>query len=166
MKNSLDDVIKGLVFCSEGLCDEGCPYFKEDRHFCQDAKCAEALGYLKKYREEDKNLGKALNEACNVETKYFKLIEDLERNEPLSWGELKTMIGRPVWIEEIPPTPERYREECGEDLPEDYEPTGEWFIIREFSTWKMNGVEYMSLGGVIIDSEEYGVDWQAFRKER
>ena len=52
MEHSLIDVIKGLVFCLKGLCDEECPYFTEDRNFCQDAKCAEALGYLKEYRDK------------------------------------------------------------------------------------------------------------------
>ena len=52
---TLDEVIKAMAFCTEGLCD-GCPYEHEDRRFCEDAKCAQALHYLYEYRNSRKIL--------------------------------------------------------------------------------------------------------------
>ena len=61
----------------------------------------DALKFLKKYREEDKKLGSAINEAVDTEMQYNHLIEDLERNEPLDWDELHKMIGKPVYEVDI-----------------------------------------------------------------
>lgn len=50
---SLDDVIKALAFCQEGLCDEECPYWyeEENRILCQELKCIDAHTYLKMYKK-------------------------------------------------------------------------------------------------------------------
>lgn len=78
-----------------------------------------------------------------------------ESNAPLSWDELKQMEGKPVWVE------------------------GEHGCIWNQKAWSLiwldaenediiicvstdNGVHYE----FAIDKEDYGSDWQAYRKER
>ena len=73
-KESINDVIKALAFCSEGLCD-GCPFEKEERILCEEAKCAVAYYYLEEYKKD-------LN------------------NPTLTWEELEQMRDEPVWIQE------------------------------------------------------------------
>ena len=118
---------------------------------------ADALHYLKKYREEDKELGRALNDACNAEAEYNRLVEDLERNDPLTWDELKTMEGKPVWVEEI---------------EDDKILFGQWDIISGFSY--SENFDLINYENPIIDFYKsgnrtkfgLGKTWQAYRKER
>ena len=101
----------------------------------------DALQWLKGYKahiELDK-----LRDKCEAE------------NEPLSWDELKLMEGKPVWIE------------------------GDHGCIWNQKAWSLirldpenddivicintdNGVHYE----FAIGQEDYGTDWQAYRKER
>lgn len=121
------------------------------------ARFADALHYLKKYREEDKELGRALNDACNAEAEYNRLVEDLERNDPLTWDELKTMEGKPVWVEEI---------------EDDKILFGQWDIISGFSY--SENFDLINYENPIIDFYKsgnrtkfgLGKTWQAYRKER
>ena len=68
-----------------------------------------------------------------------------ERNDPLTWDELKEMIGKPVWVER-----------------------DGWKVIRSFETWEDVNQEIINF----TDNErscrsvlDHG-DWQAYRKER
>lgn len=72
-------------------------------------------------------------------------------NQPLTWQELKTMEGKPVWLEE-------------EQFP------ASWCLVREVHKYK-DGIEEIVIDRLncrtcIGRKEEYGRYWQAYRKER
>ena len=77
--------------------------------------------------------------------KELKVIKDAERNDLLSWLELKKMKGKPVWVE------------IGDG-------SKGWVIIRKINE---NGIVTGSDGFVGI-ADVYGMPttWQAYRKER
>lgn len=93
---------------------------------------ADALQWLKGYKahiELDR-----LRDKCEAE------------NEPLTWDELRTMEGKPVWVE------------CK------YFIRPHWVILTDVYDEKA-----MFIGDRIVDSElkeEMGDVWQAYRKER
>ena len=111
----------------------------------------DALKFLKKYREEDKKLGQALNEVLDTEMQYYHLIEDLERNEPLTWEELQKMEGQPVWVESSDSLNRRR-----------WMFVGEWFDDDEMRLFDM-GYDYPDY--VSRNGYESGT-WQAYRKEK
>ena len=135
---TIDEVIKALELCStdDDPCDK-CPYTEFDKNgvwacsMCGDF-AEDALHYLKEYR--------------TTQTAYIKAMADLEDNPPLTWDELHTMKGKPVWIEE-----------------KDYK--GHWAVINDFDTTQF-GVEYVQLESEFYDKAYMGTDWQAYRKER
>ena len=107
IKKTLDEAIESLMFCSEGLC-EYCPFNKEDRNLCEDAKCAVALGYLQEYK---KNCEDLINATKDLKKQY--ILNNLTNNRTLlTWEELKTMEGEPVWIELLYHHPEQKYEYC------------------------------------------------------
>ena len=74
----------------------------------------------------------------------------IDKTPPLTWDELKTMEGKPVWIEG-----------CGFSH-------GFWVIIDYFS---VGDEDFIALGGdeflkQDMTDENNGDSWQAFRKER
>ena len=139
---TLDEVITANECCDHGEPDsrcEDCPY--NGIGACCAERESDALQWLKGYRahiELDK-----LRDKCETE------------NEPLSWDELKLMEGKPVWVE------------------------GDHGCIWGQKAWSLirldpenddivicintdNGVHYE----FAIGQEDYGTDWQAYRKER
>ena len=123
---TLDDVITDLGDATEHLCSM--MVSKETWH--------DALEWLKCYQthiELDK-----LRDKCEA------------KNDPLTWDELKTMEGKPVWVE-------------GAGY------VGSWYIVECFDD--NGGTEYVLLCGnqywkSDMKDEEDGVSWQAYRKER
>ena len=71
-------------------------------------------------------------------------------NPPLSWDELKTMVGKPVWVEDNLETPE--------DI------TKYWAIMWRVE--KAEDDEYALLSDFYFQKSQYGKDWQTYRKER
>ena len=96
----------------------------------------DALHYLKEYRK--------------LEMAYVKVLSDIEDNPPLTWDELKTMEGKPVWIdaESLSVGVSPYWKDC--------------YIIKSFSN-----DEFMYCNdGFEWAKEMQGRMWQAYRKER
>lgn len=79
------------------------------------------------------------------------LLQDFYRNEPLTWDELKTMEGKPVWVESSDSLNRRR-----------WMFVGEWFDDDEMRLFDMecDYPDYVSKNGY-----ESGT-WQAYRKER
>ena len=147
--NTMDEVIKALECCELGsmysMC-ESCPYAGIGN--CNVEIQEDALHYLKKYREEYKALVKAINEAIDVEMKYYHMIEELERNSPLTWDELTQMEGKPVWV-----VPEAEK--------------GYWFVIEFFNNNPYYGGDRVCFtNDVILNRCDLGKTWQVYRKER
>ncbi len=100
---------------------------------------------------ELKHKEKEVNE---ILTDYVALKQwwaEQQENLPLTWDELKTMEGKPVWIEG-----------CGF--------SGFWVIIDYFS---VGDEDFIALGGKCdefwkqdMTDENNGTSWQAYRKER
>lgn len=96
----------------------------------------DALHYLKEYR----NCG-----ACAYADSYLRCTKE-DRNDPLSWQELKAMEGKPVWVE---------TENCG----------AHWYIIESIDD------DMIIVIGKYYERINYYHDddfirWQAYRKER
>lgn len=124
---TLDEVITANECCDHGEPDsrcEDCPY--NGIGACCAERESDALQWLKGYRahiELDK-----LRDKCETE------------NDLLSWDELRTMEGKPVWVE----------------------PCKEWMLITEIETEPH--IWLLSLDGMDYDMSLH--EWQAYRKER
>ena len=71
--------------------------------------------------------------------------KEQHENPPLTWDELKQMEGKPVWVEE------RY---CHY-----------WAVIGKYESTTNH--EYLCLRGLfLMDKDDLGKTWQAYRKER
>ena len=131
---TLDEVIKANECCDHGEPDsrcEDCPY--NGIGACCAERESDALQWLKGYRahiELDK-----LRDKCETE------------NDPLSWDELYSRNGMPVWIE-------------------DSFDNGEWYIIECF-TASNRFVAHDRWGDTtLFNKKEMGDVWKAYRKER
>lgn len=120
---SLDEVIEEL----------------EDFLIEDEGMFADALHYLKEYQ--------------TTQTAYIKAMADLEDNAPLTWDELKQMVGKPVWIDSVPQI-------------------RRWVIIKKFLPVGGNKNLFemeVQDGGHFLRKNMRRDDpawWQAYRKER
>lgn len=80
---TLDEVIKAEEICSQidAECSK-CPYKATAKGWCEE-KDRDALHYLKEYRKLD-----SLEAVASPE----------DDNPPLTWDELREMVGKPVWF--------------------------------------------------------------------
>ena len=139
---TIEEVIKANECCDHGETDsrcEDCPY--NGIGACCAERESDALQWLKGYRahiELDK-----LRDKCETE------------NDPLSWDELRTMEGKPVWVE---------YNFCisNEDVRDN---SKRWCIIREFKPWHDTEI-IITENGFVLSKREQVTDWQAYRKER
>ena len=118
---------------------------------------ADALHYLKVFRDakatlefEKDNYRKAVDNCEKAELKYTKMVLDMNRNDPLTWDELKAMGGKPVWVQWTVKGKWNH---------------GDWNLIHALiddRVWFVDG------NGEITDVPEelQGETWQAYRKER
>ena len=153
---TLDEVIRAMEWCTE-LDQSGCgacPYADDD-----DLRCYadDALNYLKRLRDmtdipmEYFESGGTSQISCPKCHSEFVILPDA--NNPLTWSELKSMEGKPVWVE------------------------GEHGCIWNHKSWALIRLddEYddsiicvgtdNGLYEFVIGKEDYGTDWQAYRKE-
>jgi len=135
---TLDEVIKAYEICHASVLScEGCPYDNGERYRDSDCYIADALHYLKEYREKHDDILR-MEEALG----YCEIMD----NPPLTWDELKSMEGKPVWVEHI-----YYKK---------------WLIVKDVyeETIVLDGngfyTQYFS------DDNEKETRWQAYRKER
>ena len=140
---TLDELIKALEMCTADkcVCLYGCPYshLADGDDGCEyhaiPAMQRDALYYLKEFQRYQ-NTPSRLGHMALVD--YF---EEPQKNEPLTWDELKGMIGKPVWVE----------------------PCKEWMLITEVEA--VPHVWLLGLDGLDYDMPLHK-DWQAYRKER
>lgn len=161
---TLDEVIEAWTICfsdnSRSNCT-GCPYADEDGEAaCFNHDREDALHYLKMYRSDKaqyeidrkqwETAGKDAREAYEkARDKHIAKLKELDigtLNNPLSWDELRTMEGKPVWVELF-----------GSGF-------GEWDLCHaqlDDRIWFTDG------NGLIFDlsEETLGKTWQAYRKE-
>lgn len=151
---TLDEVIE--YFSNQ--CKMRHVYLTEDA----DARFADALHYLKEYRDEGINLGK-LREQIEAYAEKRVQMEDIltdyvalkqywaeqQENPSLTWNELKQMEGKPVWVEIV--APDNWKA---------------WFLISAIDDgflWVFDSKgDAHNLPRVCLDTRL----WQAYRKER
>ena len=128
---TLDEVIAELEDARVQV-ETGTGYWIDYRD--NDDLKADALQWLKGYKghiELDK-----LRDKCEAE------------NEPLTWDELRTMEGKPVWV-----VPEAEK--------------GYWFVIEFFNNNPYYGGDRVCFtNDVMLNRCDLGKTWQAYRKER
>ena len=128
-----------------------------------------ALHYLKNYRDtkewlelEKKNYAEAVKNCERAESKYTKLVLDMNRNDPLTWEELEEMKDKPLWFEWV--------SEEDDDL--DFETAGwinkYWCFIYRFLGKGNQIIEVLDCVGDWHQfyAENLGTSWNAYRKER
>ena len=139
---TVDEVIDGL----------------RDRIGFGDPVLVDAIHYLEEYRS-DKVIWEVtrngyldwIDQYKESHEKYQQAVIELEKNPPLSWDELKQMVGKPVWVEYEGYTPD-------------------WEIIETVGATRGtvddftgNFIEtHMS----ILHKDDLGKTWRAFRHER
>lgn len=137
---TLDEVIKANECCDHGEPDsrcEDCPY--NGIGTCCLERESDALHYLKEYKDAYGNVIASMNY-------HLRKIHELEQNDPLTWQELKQMVGKPVWVE--------------------HKHYSKWLIVYEVyeNTIVLDGngcyTQYFS------DDNDKEVRWKAYRKER
>lgn len=123
-------------------CIENCPYLQNNEQTCRKDVLVDVLHYLKEYRDHMKNEIIELQEEVK---KQKEMIEFLEK--PLTWDELRTMEGKPVWVEQ-----------CNGD-------TKGWLLILRTNYDVINCTTKHGNSFYLYKSW-YGEKWQAYRKER
>ena len=127
---SLEETIKATKMCWIGPIEcSKCPYKDiTSNGNCCAARANDALQYLQEYKELTAEL--------------------VERNEPLTWDELQTMEGKPVWVEKS----------------QDDEPKG-WLLILQTNQDVVNCTTKHG-NSFYLYRTLYDGKWQAYRKER
>ena len=169
---TLDEVIKGMEDCQNMIvdCEHGCPMLREGEPECDKEQLA--LHYLKEYRDHQQrlltlcdNYGDAISNCHQAENKYRKMEDELNairrefvekmKNDPLTWDEVKQMIGKPVWVE--------YNFQIIDKKIRDN--SKRWCIVREFEPWHDTEI-IITENGFVLSKNEQVKGWQAYRKER
>lgn len=153
---TLDEVIDAVENCDSVIDDcAHCAYFSED---CENLRPlrADVLSYLKKYRDnfdarndQVERYQKAAKECEEILTDYVALKQywaEQQANNPLTWDELRTMEGKPVWVE-------------GSLL------LNHWLIIDEVKDDYIICADRFRLS-IPLYQDVMGKIWQAYRKER
>ena len=149
---TLDEVITSLDVCINGKGCKNCPYavYDEDE-FEEYTECekqrVDALHYLKEYQRYQNTPSRNGHMAL---VDYF---EETQKNEPLTWDELRTMEGKPVWVE---------------ILSDEIDLSSRWMMVsRETKAHSLPLAYTDDMGHWIYGHEDdLGKTWQAYRKER
>jgi len=141
---TLDEVIRAFEICIGPYCSNAefdvCPYLGESDMGCMKEPEKDALHYLKEYRETKIHL------ACLDDAEIRGDNTQVVNNPPLTWEELRTMEGKPVWIE---------TDDNGEF----------WTVVDNFRTICNQECLCCSKGYMCRSTHARG-DWQAYRKKR
>lgn len=156
---TLDEVIKALEHCQGKGCTPECPYETRCVHDGKASVEEDALHYLKEY--------KVVTDICHkhgIASVWGQVLPDPEKtdwdkklnfdnaydNDPLDWETLKTMKGKPVWLEDNLDEPGYIRKY--------------WAIYQGID--KAQSTEYARISDLLYDKVYFGTEWQAYRKER
>lgn len=160
---TLDEVIDSITRQS-GLEIRNARKPEKDRFWVDRETYNDALYYLREYRSDQiewnanrKAWNLAEEDLINTRMKYITKLKELDigtLNEPLTWDELKTMEGKPVWVEVL-----RYAEDH-------YKWEGRWMLIRDFTRGVFGEYCHMEPNYRTWINTSYGDLWQAYRKER
>ena len=150
MRKPMDEVIAGIM---QTLLSGYCPADNDMEHILQDA-----MSYLNEYRSDKliwesdrKHYEDWIEQYKDSRDKHQQAVKEMLKNPPLTWDELKEMVGKPVWIQWTVMGVWAY---------------GNWNLIQgadEDRIW------FVDKDGDVFDElekEDQGHLWQAYRKER
>lgn len=150
---SFDEVIKALSICGRHPDCEGCPYENvsyptEIGNTCKDIMHYDVLYYLKTIETTENLYHDAVNELSKWKDEDWK-----DRYLPLTWDELRTMTGKPVWVE---------------ILSDEIDLSSRWMMVAQETKAHSLPLAYTDdIGHWIYGHEDkLGKTWQAYRKER
>ena len=115
-----------------------------------DEMFADALHYLKEYKSDKDEIDSTRLAYLDILTDYVALKQywaEQQANPALSWEELKTMEGKPIWVKE-----------CNGD-------TKGWLLILRTNYDVINCTTKHGNSFYLYKSS-YSEKWQAYRKER
>ena len=144
----LDEVIKANECCDHGEPDsrcEDCPY--NGVGACCAERESDVLHYLKTIEITENLYHDAVNELSKWKDEDWK-----DQCLPLTWDELRTMEGRPVWVE---------------ILSDEIDLSSRWMMVaRETKAHSLPLAYTDDIGHWIYGHEDkLGKTWQAYRKE-
>lgn len=145
---TLDEVIQVL---EDQINDEmNCEY--SDNWIVNKNDVADAIHYLKEYKNTDEFYKNAIAHVIEVVDHYEKMVADYlsVNNPPLTWDELKAMKMKPVWIEFL-------------------NSDNRWAIVRRVNDDVMNYTVVINEGfgyDAHILKDDYVRYCKAYRKER
>lgn len=147
---TLDEVIEAIGFCKSGNLSKckDCPYIgtcELDYAVLSD----DVLHYLREYRDKHEEMLQ-MEEALG----YCEMSE----NRPLTWDELRTMEGKPVWVE--------IWEATDSDFVQYRWGNGAWYIVKDFVSGALAEYCQLTPNRRTWIKQSYGEEWQAYRKER
>ena len=155
---TLAEVILAYELCSEGKCEE-CPYRLIAPNLgympCDPTEReSDVLHYLKAHKNQQDFYDDGIKRTTEMIDKCEKTVAEYlaVNNPPLTWDELREMEGKPVWVE------------------------GDHGCIWGQKSWALIKFTHDGdmlclivepiVGEFYIGEEDYGTDWQAYRKER
>lgn len=109
---------------------------------------ADALHYLREYKAHQADWSYAVansEQFAEARDKHIKALADLKRNDPLTWGDLTQMIGKPVWVI-------------------DANNKGRWYLVKAIDEEAIF-TDFFGNSGIGYP-KDFGKTWQAYRKER
>jgi len=146
---TLDEVIAELE--DEGLFADALHYLKEyrdrketlrnwtEKAISEQQNLSDAITFMQAYRDDKDDL-----------TALRAYRKEQQENNALTWEQLKQMEGKPVWVEEKP----------------DNEWIGYWNVVKRLETFDDGSESILFISSEYYDEENYGIEWQAYRKER
>ena len=150
MRKPMDEVIAGIM---QTLLSGYCPADNDMEHILQDA-----MSYLNEYRSDKliwesdrKHYEDWIEQYKDSRDKHQQAVKEMLKNPPLTWDELKEMVGKPVWIQWTVMGVWAY---------------GNWNLIQDADE---DRIWFVDKDGDVFDElekEDQGHLWQAYRKER
>lgn len=163
----LNEVIKAweICFSDDRTADcTGCPYADEDGEAaCFNHDRVDALHYLKEYQNKEMFYNQAIDHCLEMineqEDRVTVYLAEMNKNDPLTWDELKLMEDKPVWLE--------YVADEDNDLDNPDDRYSMWVIVYDWHGKNKQILNVISAEGDLDFYEEtQGIEWQAYRKER
>ena len=145
---TLDEVIDDLKYTN--FDDDG---FAINLH-CNEI--VDVLNHLKEYRSEKqiwesdrKHYEDWIEQYKEARDKHQQAVKEMLKNPPLTWDELRTMVGKPVWVQWT---------------VKGVWASGDWSLIQDADE---DRIWFVDKDGETFDEEKeiHGNLWRAYRKE-
>lgn len=140
---SLDEVIEEMQLKSD-----------VNRHYREEN--ADVLHYLvlcREYKKQMEIVEQIKQDAVRQRDAHIKALADLKRNEPLTWDELRSMEGKPVYVKLL-------------GAYESYPNASRWMLVQSDVSFGNAWFIDRSRARYCFYEKDMNEIWQAYRKER